>query len=460
MKLKLHTVSPIHIGTGNSLEPFEYIIENNIFYRLDKDKAFKLALERHPHFPEKFSSWIDSTTSKLKTARSNQEQAEIRKKFNFKYFCETILQDPKLAALIIEKGFAYKCSVPYGTLNKKQVLELLKTYDNQPIIPGSSIKGAIRTILAWRAFKNMGDNEKRNLLKKITNSKAYERKKGKDLDTPLEEELFNCGKKKFHNGVETADYSDIKFDLMKFVRITDATPTNAKIAVYPANLYLTNKPPQTQTPALEVIEFNSSFVFEIKINEDELRHIYNSSKSQNSKIWLGFNQKFKRIFGFDPDNIERGKLEEKIIESIKYTITDYYKTQFEREMKWIEKFREEIQVDRKNRTNAHIKSIREFYEVYKSISIMFRIGWASGFTSTTIFDALETNPITKPFIQELFADFKIGIPPTSKKDPNITPADVSKFPKSKRFKARTEEIPIDPFGWVALLTMKQNLELE
>ena len=31
MQLKIHTISPIHIGTGYCFEPFEFIIQNNKF---------------------------------------------------------------------------------------------------------------------------------------------------------------------------------------------------------------------------------------------------------------------------------------------------------------------------------------------------------------------------------------------------------------------------------------------
>jgi CRISPR-associated protein Csm5 len=460
MKLKLHTVSPVHIGAGNELAPFEYFIEDGIYYRLDQDKAFKIALETHPDFPDKFSSWIDRTSGKLRKAKDNATQAEIRSKFNFKYFCESVLQDYDLIDKIKTGGYAYKCNIPYGLQKKKQVNELLKDANNNLYIPGSSIKGALKTILAWKAFSILDNDVKTSLLRDITNSNDFRRVRGRFLDDALMNKLFVCGKKKRFKGEEKTDYSDIKFDIMKFIHISDAYPIKAKMAVYPANLYLTDKSPQSQTPALEVIEFNSSFEFSITINEEEVRTIYEEAMKQGSKTWIGFDKRFKNLFGFYPHEVNNGELEEKIVLSIKSTVSDFYRAIWNREKNWIARFKRDIVENRQVRSNANIESIKEFFDVYDEIPVMFKIGWASGFAATTIFDALESDEKTRPYIQKVFDQFKIGIPQNKKRDPNVNPANVSKFPKSKRLTAEDKMEPIDPFGWVALLDEEQTLDLE
>ncbi len=34
-KYKLTPLTPIHIGSGDSLEPYEYVIKNNFLYKFD-----------------------------------------------------------------------------------------------------------------------------------------------------------------------------------------------------------------------------------------------------------------------------------------------------------------------------------------------------------------------------------------------------------------------------------------
>jgi CRISPR-associated protein Csm5 len=460
MKLKLHTISPVHIGSGKSLEPFEYIIDNDIYYRLDQKKAFNLALQKHPDFPDKFSKWLEDTDRKLHKTKDNAEQSRIRSNFNFKYFCEYVLQDYELSERIIKEAYSYKCDLPFGLQGKKQVNELLKEENNKIFIPGTTIKGAIRTILMWRAFNLLKDDSKVKLLNTIINSNNFRKRKVRSLDDKLNEEFFVCGKKTYANGQKIIDYSDIKFDIMRFIHISDARPIKAKMAVYPANLYITNKPPQPQTPAIETIDFNSSFEFYITVNEEEIRTLYEISMEQNADSWIDFASKFKRIFGFYPHEVENGNLEERIVESIKNSVRDFYNAIFKREKKWLSRFQYNIIERRVTAKNADIDSIKEFFDVYEEIPIMFKIGWASGFIATTIFDALEFNNSTRPLIQKIFNHFNIGIPPNRRKDPNVTPADVKKFPKSRRFTAEALKSPVDPIGWVALLDEEQNLELE
>ncbi len=455
MKLKLHTLSPLHIGSGNSLEPFEYIIDNGTYYRINQNKAFELALKAHPYFPTRFDSWLARTSQAIRKEKDNAKQAKLRANFNFKYFCENILGDYELAQKILNEAYAYKCEVPFPLSVKRQISELYKQANGKLIIPGTSIKGAIRTILAWNAFLSLNSGERKFLLNKTLNSNAFKKVQGRRLDDLIMEELFVCGKRTFNGKI---DFSDIKLDILKFIKISDARAIDAKMAVYPSNLYLMDKTPQTQAPALETIDFNSSFEFEITINEPELRIALNKATKQNPDVWIDLPKKFKNIFGFSISEVDEGVLEEKIIDAIRLAIADFSETSIKREKKWLDSF-EEIVIERKKRAkNANIESIEEFYEAYTELPYIFRIGWASGFHNTTIFEALLATD--KGFVKELFKKFKIGVPPQRKKDPNISLPNLDNFPKSRRLTAETKNTPVDPFGWVALLEEDQNLELE
>jgi len=463
MKLKLHTISPVHIGSGKHLEPFEYIIDGNMYYRLDQNKAFLLALEAHSDFPEKYTSWLEETSMRLRKTKDNREQAKIREKFNFKYFCENVLGDTELSQRILKEGYAYKCEMPYGLAGKKQVSEQLKDANNNVYIPGSSIKGALKTIFAWRVFTVMPDEKKKNVLSNIVSSKAFRNFKGRNLDELLIQELFICGKKVIDRKSqrEKIDYSDIKFDIFKFIKVSDAEPIDVKMAVFPSNLYLTDKAPQKQAPAVEAIVFNSVFEFTIDINEEEIRNIYEISMENNAKSWIGFDKKFKRLFGFYPHEVDYGELEERIVDSIKTTVADFFTALLKREKTWLRNFKDTVLDQRNNPTkNADIESIEEFFDVYKEITTMFKLGWASGFIATTIFDALESNKATKPYLEKIFSQFKIGVPPQKKKSPNVSLPNLSKFPKSRRLVAEKTKLPVDPLGWVALLNEEQNLKIE
>ncbi|GJQ64192.1 MAG: type III-A CRISPR-associated RAMP protein Csm5 [Melioribacteraceae bacterium] len=459
MKLKIHTISPVHIGSGNALQPFEYIIEDGIYYRLNQNKAFELAYARYPDFADRLSTWIEKTTRNLESTRDNHRRAQIRERFNFKYFCESVLQDSELADEITNSAYLYKCEVPYDLEGKKEIHEQLKTADGSIYIPGSSIKGAIRTVLAWRAFSHLTEKEQVEILDNVIGSHDFKNGRGKFIDKELNEKLFVCGVLKRIKGNNIKDFSDIKFDIMKFIRISDAKLIDGALEVCPSNLYLTDKSPQPQAPALECIRFNSSFEFDISINEDEIRKIYEVSLSTKDK-WIEFDRKFKNLFDFYPHEAKPGELEVKIVQSIKLAIADANDILLKSEEKWLNNIKDQVIEQGTKHSNANFDEIRGFYESYDQIPQMFKIGWGSGFVATTMFSMLMRNEATQKRLEKIFDKFKIGVPPQKKRDPNVKPVALSKFPKSRRLIAEELNEPIDPMGWVALLDFDQNLELE
>jgi len=40
MKYEIEVISPVHIGSGGTISPIEYVVENN-FYRVDMDRLFE-----------------------------------------------------------------------------------------------------------------------------------------------------------------------------------------------------------------------------------------------------------------------------------------------------------------------------------------------------------------------------------------------------------------------------------
>lgn len=449
MKLILKTISPVHVGTGVSLEPFEYIIDGNMFYRLNQNKAFLYAIESHPEFPEIFGKWLENTQLKLDSETDNKRQSEIRKAFNFKSFCERELNDKALVRRILQSGYLYKCPVEYGTLNKKQILEMMKSPSGESYIPATSIKGAIRTSLLYNAFANTGIDEKKRLMDEIIVSKEFAKTNGKYLGKSLEEKYFNCGE----NKNSTVIYSNIQLDLMKFIHVSDAVARKADFSILPANLYQTDKEYQEQTPALETINDGAEFEFSISVNKNELLRIADESRLPNSRSWKNFDEKFMQLFGFSIVQENSVDLEEKIVNSIKKSLNSFGKAIMENEQRWISDYRSKVSSRRKTIENANIENLKNFYNSLPQSGATLRIGWASGFISTTIFSALLLEPSLKVFAKQIMKQFKLGIPPTKKRDLDINPASPDKFPKSKRLTAENNASDVhSPLGWCVVLT--------
>lgn len=457
MKLTFKTLSPVHIATGNKIQPFEYIIFNGHYHRINQNKAFEIIAEDSIDNFEKFDNWLQTSESKLANERDNRKQAQLRDSFNLKNFCDSVLKKPDLTEKILSNAVSYIMEIPGGTGGKKEISELQKDGNSQPYIPGSSIKGAIRTALFYAAYKDLKEFERTQLQNKTLKSKnfydeKFRRRKGEDLDEIIQEEFFHCGAGKYNRYEQRNEitYKDLKFDIMKFVTVTDATPLNVKTAVYPCNLYLTKKEHQEQTPALETIDIGSTFEFQIKISVDALLEAFKVSSANNSTNWKGLQNKFHRLFEIDLAHTSKDDLEEKVIESIIDRIVDFSNWVKLRDIEWIERY---------NKFGG-----RNFnpYKAYptKSYSII-RVGFGTGFTGMTLYrkaDYDHNNGEGSHFFREIIKAFKIGVPKDIVTDDRVFFARA--IPSSKRFiSLHNNSIPVYNLGWGIILEQGESFEI-
>ncbi|MHB8625287.1 MAG: type III-A CRISPR-associated RAMP protein Csm5 [Aggregatilineales bacterium] len=119
--MRLQTLTPLHIGTGEELmRDLDFLVERGATYRLDIERIL-----------------IDQWDRK-----AIRNPADILR---------TIPQDQWANYVRYEaKG------VPSAQTSGSKLRECMKTHDDLPIIPGSSLKGALRTALAWAGWAERG----------------------------------------------------------------------------------------------------------------------------------------------------------------------------------------------------------------------------------------------------------------------------------------------------------------
>ncbi len=124
MKIKIETLTPIHIGSGKEISPLEYLIEGFKFHKIDMDSLFK-----DPEFSKYFEKFI----KEVGTARyiGNIINPDLLKK-HINYSIE------------IEKE-----TKEYLENNFTRVKEFIKSA-GRVFIPGSSLKGAILSAVLWK----------------------------------------------------------------------------------------------------------------------------------------------------------------------------------------------------------------------------------------------------------------------------------------------------------------------
>lgn len=445
MKLKLKTLTPVHVSTGKDLEPFDYIESNGYIYRISLEKALKVISEEVPDAPEQFSDWIDErilkhdTRKNTRNRQANREQSDLRKKTNFAEFCKVHLGNASLVDRLLESAVVYKVPLPFGLQDNSQINEQIKTSDYAPYIPGSSIKGAVRTALAANAWRELTDTERAEIAtnpgRPISeeNAKSYYDEKDKELMKLL----FSCDA----NGEAKSDAA--RFSILKFFHFSDAhlipSEKSEVMETIPVFLYLKGKKPQTQTNAQEMIAMNVIFEFDLTIDTPGLLMAFKESKKERG-IWRDLEKKLERLLDVKLGDIQ-DDLENKLIEALFVVLKRHAKTTFEKDAEWLDS------TDRMNQqTGMNPNTFKRIKRLYDSgipnYGGTLRVGWGSGFLSTTIFHALKEKNAT--FLTAMFEDSGIATGSQKKR----TPPDLENFPKSRRMTAKDIFFPQSVIGWI------------
>ena len=149
--LKLTTLTPVHIGTGEVYEPTNFVIDDGYLYEFDEVLFFRSLNDLQK---KEFNAKVGNLFGIIEFYKKNKK---IAKK----------IYEHKVKALKnIQNRYEQQFNKD-GTINKNQ-LHIQKTYKEPnsylPVIPGSSIKGVLDTILQIYALPEVASNEIRQKL--------------------------------------------------------------------------------------------------------------------------------------------------------------------------------------------------------------------------------------------------------------------------------------------------------
>lgn len=132
-KYSLETISPIHIGNGNRYSNKEFVVKNNLLTKIETGNIYETI--ENENAKEDFILFLEEPGMTLKDFIGNDIPASSRL-YNANLVCENI---------------------------PSEVSEFIKT-NNVPFIPGSSIKGAIRTMILYNMIGENDINEIRTMV--------------------------------------------------------------------------------------------------------------------------------------------------------------------------------------------------------------------------------------------------------------------------------------------------------
>jgi len=188
IKLRLKTISPVNIGNGEILSQFcDYVYDSGFIYYLDYDQI-ALELSKMPDGDKLIDEFVANVR--------NQSGGSVRNRFRIKSFLENSGLD--------YKNFASK-KIAVDDEIKEQIQLQIKT-GSKPYIPGSSLKGAIRTAIVNYFFTGELEGE-------IRASKDIKEYIGQDILGKYDEDVL-----KFLQVSDTMPFEEEDLGIVKFYR--------------------------------------------------------------------------------------------------------------------------------------------------------------------------------------------------------------------------------------------------
>ena len=126
-------LTPIHIGSGDELEPYDYLIKDNRFFKINlSDFILNLSAEDQAEFNDLVA------TDLVRLRQFNKEKVDTDK---FSEYSADVSE-------AVVKLYQEKVDIPENRLIIAPFIRDL----NRPFLPGSSLKGAIRTAVIYYLF--------------------------------------------------------------------------------------------------------------------------------------------------------------------------------------------------------------------------------------------------------------------------------------------------------------------
>jgi CRISPR-associated protein Csm5 len=220
--VKYTTLSPLHIGDGNTLGPMEYFVyDGKIHFYRSEDLNRVLTKDGREDFVN----------------YAIYQQSPTLQGFFEKYGGKGVLSTAS-------KNASYSLNFWGGeTPTPSKVWAFIKSR-NKPYIPGSEIKGAIRTAIVRKLIDD--NSQKANIIRnEISGLKADKRK----------EENLSIHTLRIPQQKWDKTFWDAKFDFMKFLFVSDASAKEVKSFVAKVENKNTSKPGDFHEIAPEKTEF-------------------------------------------------------------------------------------------------------------------------------------------------------------------------------------------------------------
>jgi len=358
------TLTPLHIGSGRTLlNEYDYTIHQNNVWRINEDALLEAQDVDDPRLVETLSR---TPPAHLLTPADYRPDSPY-----FRY---------RLAGMPRARGTG------------AQLQELLKTIEDEAYLPGSSLKGAIRTALVWRGWIERGLRPDRNQLER--NRKFAARNIEKNIMGP-----------------------DPNYDLLRALHVSDSEPAGRDYFLI-VNAQVVTRGSLASPIELEAVKPDTAFHLTIKAD----RQLF-SQWATRHRLRLGGNVAW--------------------LDNLPHLIQKHTQQRLTTELEWY-----------KNRRGA--EGIASFYQRLLGARLpanacLLQVGWGTGWEGKTLGSHLQAD---RRFMDYLIGTYRLAKGDRHPGDPFPKSRRVTvQVVKDQR--GKTKQRLATPLGWV-LMEMKER----
>lgn len=500
MELYLRTLTPLHVGDGSQLHSFDYVLHGGKFYRVSQFR-FEQFLNQidadndSPQHALAFADWANDMAGKIESVETdrrnagrqggrdyNQELSRLRSEYNLLAFAKTIRQDRAFLDFLNKPENRIR-ALPLMMENgrpKQEIRGFQRDANGRAYLPGSSVKGCIRTALLYHYLTEHADYQPihERLSKEVAKIKAdkedAERRRirfsvekyRKSFGEAIEYDAFFAGMVTERNQKRPGEAQD---DLMRCLLVADVELPEDGLGVDNIDLYLVKKMPkgqgnqaqrQPQSPAVEAVLPGQVLNIKLDFNLELLLQLHRAGtgdegiKVKNELHFIGWRKCAKWLFNLDaadfdtvppgikPEDPRCKALVDKAFAHILGCVQRFSDAQAAAYDGWQKNY---CKPDHHGGQDA--RNVESGARTVPANGLRLHLGFATGFEGMT--EVLYLLAEHKRLFADIMELFAIGDSPSAWK--NRRPGDTyranpDQFPKSRRLASRSGAAL--PLGWL------------
>lgn len=244
MQYQLKILSPLHIGCGEEYNGLSYLSRNGTLCYFEPEKIFAAIGQKEAL---RFATWIAEKSRQLESLEQRiKQERDFNKKKPYKdeknklvreFTLRTYLQNLRVNFAEVSSKATYEVAAPSNFWADQRVFPCIKQAA-RPYVPGSEIKGAIRTAVLYNRLLKDASLQKfleAELNKFLDNSQsdieqvANQQRPDRRQKTKLNKAVARIEDSFQTKGLRTQN--DAKFDLLKFLAVGDSELLDSAVSI-------------------------------------------------------------------------------------------------------------------------------------------------------------------------------------------------------------------------------------